>query len=238
MFNIDDINKEDELRVDKPYIPYFPDSHDWPKLPHKYGLDDPQGKWQFQFLLSEGVDENRRFLEIGPGGFRLAQHLIPYLRSGNYYAVEVSKQGLDWGWNLLEPESRGKNPKLFWGGDFQFSVLDFQPEVVWAHSVFTHLNWNHIGQCLDGLRQVVGENCRFYATYFRCTGNQWNSQPYGPSKKKKLSGKHLTYGYKDPYHYRYEFMENLARDTGWEVTHRDLPEHNKGQSLLLFEART
>jgi hypothetical protein len=68
----------------------------------------------------------------------------------------------------------------------------------------------------------------FLATYFRALGNPWEPQPYGKS------GAKLTYGHKDPFHYRFEVVQQLASETGWKCEHAAIEGHNKDQSLLVL----
>ena len=235
IFDIALINADDELRTKQPLVRYQADPSLRFKLPHKYDKQDPLGIWQFEYLRQAGLRPDHRLLEIGPGGFRLAQHLIGYLGPGLFYAAEISRQALDWGWQLLGDAERARNPQLYWGGDFSFHLMGAQFSHVWAHSVFTHLSWNHIGKCLYELRQVMADDGVFHATYFAAEGDPWRPQPYSKSGKARHSK--LTYGHRDPYHYQFPVLQELGRQAGWRAEHVDLPMHPKGQSMLVFRLR-
>lgn len=231
-FNIDKVNAGDERRIGQPLIPYSPDFGLRKDLPHKYGKMDALGCWQFDYIKQCGLKPHHRVLEIGPGGFRLAQHLVPYMERSHYYAAEVSRQALDWGWQLLTDEERTMSPQLFWGGDFSFATIGASFDFVWAHSVFTHLTWNEIGKCLYELHSTIAQDGIFLATYFRVENILWQPHAYGRSKS--VDKRKSSYGHKDPFHYSFDVINDLARRTGWSVSHLDLPDHPKSQSMLRF----
>lgn len=231
-FDISSFNATDELRVTEPLIRYEPDPARREELPHKRDKLDPLVVWQFEFLKQVGLKPRHRLLEIGPGGFRVAQHLVGYLDPGHYHAVEVSRNALHQGWQLLNDEERARNPRLYWGGDFSFHHIGAAFDFAWAHSVFTHLAWNHIGRCLFELRRCIANGGAFYATYFAVDRDPWEPHTYGRVIEGKKS--RMTYGDRDPYHYCFETICALARDTGWRGEHIALPEHPKGQSMLKF----
>jgi len=228
-FDIRQVNASDELRLALKPERFIPQSSSFMALPHKYDRQDKSGLWQFETLKTLGLAADSRLLELGPGGGRLAMHVIPYLNRGHYAGLDVSRQGLDWLWDLLPQVDRAREPSLFWGGDFNLEgLLPWKPDIIWAHSVFTHLYWNEIGQCLHEMRKIVASTGHFFATYFNTVDNMWTSQPYGKS------GKKLTYGLKDPFHYRFDTLESLARQTGWHAVHEQTEKNHKGQTLIRF----
>ena len=231
-FDIDKVNREDDLRIGLPPLPFEPTSSAHLSLPHKYDRNDKFGLWQFEMLKGFGLSPESKILELGPGGGRLAIHLVPFLQPGGYAGLEVSRQGLDWLWDILPPEDRARRPHLFWGGDFAVSeLMPWSPDVILAHSVLTHLSWNEIGKCFYELRKVIADDGVFLPSYFRALGSPWEPQSYGKSGKKK------SYGHKDPFHYRFEVLEQLAAETGWTAEHKDMTDHHKGQSLLMLRPR-
>lgn len=222
-------NAADEYRFGEAPVPYTPREGDTAQF--KYGRDDPLGAKQLELLRSHGLGKSTKLLEIGPGGGRLAVQVIPLLDPERYACMEPSRQGLNSIWGLMTPEDKAKTPVLLWGGDFSGKHLPWQPDMVWAHSVLTHLTWNEMGHCLAQMRKVISLNGTFLATYFRARGNPWEPQNYGKG------GKKFTYAHRDPFHYRLEVVTALAQETGWSCEHAEWPEHNKGQSLLILKPR-
>lgn len=213
------------LRLDQDLVPFQPEFQHRTLLPN-FGADDTLGLWQDYFVkAAAGLNPGCDFLEIGPGAFRLAQHIIAHLDPGRYTGVEVNRRALERGWNLLSAEARARSPRLFWGGNFGFHAAGIRCDFAWAHSVFTHLSWNQIGLCLHELRKVVSADGVFYATYFKAE-RQWEPRPYGK--------KGATYGQRDPFHYETPFLLRLAKDTGWAAEHIEVPDHPKGQSIMRF----
>ena len=229
-YDIHAVNRADDRRIGLPPLPFEPTSSAHLSRPHKYDDTDRSGRWQLATLRDQGLSPQSRFLELGPGGGRLAIHVIRYLASGHYAAIDVSQQGLVWLWDLLPPEDRARAPSLFWGGDFALAgLLSWQPDLIWAHSVWTHLPWNDIGKCLYEFRRIIAADGRFLATYFRALDTPWEPQP--------RTAKRESYGHRDPYHYRFETLEALATETGWRARHMPLTDHPKGQSLLHLTPR-
>ncbi len=228
-FDVSAANAADEYRFSDTPIPYEPRDCDTAQF--KYGRDDPGGAGQLHLLKSYGLTNTTRLLEIGPGGGRLAVQAIPYLAPGNYACMEPSRQGINSIWGLLTPEDHARKPTLLWGGNFSGDHLPWKADLVWGHSVLTHLSWNEIGRCFSQLRRCIAPSGALIATYFRARGNPWEPQPYGKA------GAKFTHAHKDPFHYRFEVVETLATETGWTCEHAEWPEHNKGQSILLLKPR-
>ena len=94
-------------------------------------LYDVMGAHQFCVLISEGLRDYHKLLDIGCGSLRGGRLFIPYLSVGNYYGVEPKKNLIHYGvvnelgWDILEV----KQPKFYnigMGDIFRFDTkFDF-----------------------------------------------------------------------------------------------------------------
>ena len=110
------------------------------------GMWDKVGKLQFDFLTTQGLKPEHKFLDVGCGSLRGGIHFIRYLDTGNYYGIDNDKFLLDCGRKIKIPEQdlENKNPCLKKLDDFNFSSLNSQFDYALAQSVFTHLPLNKI----------------------------------------------------------------------------------------------
>ena len=119
--------------------------------PHEW---DTHGAQQLEFLLTQaGLEPWKTLLDVGCGTGRLARKAVPYLAPGHYTGVDIAEGLLDAaealseeeGWDIRAPEfilSRG-GLRCLSGG--------IRYDVVWAHSVFTHLPPGIIQEILTDL---------------------------------------------------------------------------------------
>ena len=98
---------------------------------------DRHGRAQLEFLISRGLKPNSNFLDIGCGTGRLAQQAVPYLELNCYYGVDISGVAIEC---CQARQWLGKNPKFMHSdGTLDCFTPLFPIEMVWAHSVITHL---------------------------------------------------------------------------------------------------
>lgn len=101
---------------------------------------DIHGKMQLEFLKSRGLKPHHKFLDLGCGTGRLACKMIPYLDSGNYTGIDISQSCYDSCVDMVEREGLKDKKPSFALGDGAFKpVTGARFNLIWAHSVLTHL---------------------------------------------------------------------------------------------------
>lgn len=197
------------------------------------GLWQEIGRLQFEFLKSQGLRPDNTLLDIGCGSLRGGVHFIQYLESGNYYGIDVNQSLLDAGYEieLAEVGIQDRLPRqhLACVGNFDFSVFERTFDFALAQSVFTHLPFNHIRQCLEQLSTVMVSGGIFFATFFELPGDRLTTidithQPGGI----------VTHGSNDPYHYRINDFEYACIGLPWRVHYIGNWDHPRSQKMIAF----
>lgn len=200
--------------------------------PHN-GLD-PNGNWQLKFLRSKGLETNHSFLDIGCGDLAEGVPLIRFLAGGNYVGMDQNADVIDVGSLSLNEEDWSKSPQFYVGGNFNFQKMDRYFDVMWANSVFSHLEINSIALCIYNSFLCLKDHGVFMATYFeydRDDGKEWVAEmDYRKSKSGGENEKH-TYGYRNPFHYNSSLLKHIAETIGYEASTLDV-DHPKGQKVL------
>lgn len=100
-----------------------------------------------------------------------------------------------------------------------------------AHSVFTHLPFNHIRLCLEQLSQRMATGGKLYATFFECpSGEPINCViKHQPGEVEKTATG-------DPYHYRFDDFVYACVGLPWNVSYIGDWGHPRGQRMLRFNA--
>lgn len=130
------------------------------------GQWEEHGPLQLQFLRKQGLTPDSRLLDFGCGTGRLARHAVPYLDPGNYVGIDISVGALKEATNLSHKEGWDRrNPNFMHSPDGMLLpyLLGLKFDLIWAHSVFTHLPPEIIQAVLKDLSQM-DFSC-FYYTY-------------------------------------------------------------------------
>ena len=95
------------------------------------------GILQLDFLVELGLKPEHTLLDIGCGVGRASRRFVPYLHSGNYTGIDISKKALAHAMGLAYSEGwADRKPKFLINSDLD---IDQRFDFLWAHSVFTHL---------------------------------------------------------------------------------------------------
>jgi len=197
------------------------------------GLWDVIGKLQSDFLIENGLQTHHKLLDVGCGSLRGGVHFIRYLDPGNYFGIDVSPSLLDAGYDA-ELGSAGlqeRMPRENLRCTSEFDVgFDVQFDCALAQSVFTHLTFNRIRQCLERLAPSMKPGGTFYATFFEL--------PEGSPAGTPLQHPHgiVTHDVADPYHYRLSDLEHAAAQLPWKVRYLGDWEHPRDQRMVMFES--
>ncbi|MGJ8668070.1 MAG: SAM-dependent methyltransferase [Oceanococcus sp.] len=197
------------------------------------GMWESIGKLQFEFLLQQGLRPNQKVLDLGCGCFRAGVHLVQHLDIGHYFGVDISQELLDAGYEReLVPnglDARLPKENLACSEDFEVDAFNVNFDYVIAQSVFTHLSFNHLRQCLSRIWPSVAVGGVFYATAFICPSDQPLTEPL-----KHQPGGIVTYPVQDPFHYAESDFEYAARGLPWRVELIGAWDHPRNQSMIAF----
>ena len=159
-----------------------PEGKNWHRRAVGPGPWEAMGKYQAQYLINNGLKPQHFFLEVGCGALRGGVHLIRYLETGHYFAIDNESSLLEAAVNVEIPENRlqEKRPTLFLTRDFDLSFVPIgvRFNMAWAHSVFTHLNPEQIKRCMSAVGEHLVEDGIFFATFNEAKITDL-SQPHG-----------------------------------------------------------
>jgi SAM-dependent methyltransferase len=133
------------------------------------GLWDQIGELQFAFLVRQGLQPHHTLLDIGCGTLRGGRHFIEYLEPGNYTGMDISANAIAYGRQLVEEEGLSeKRPKLLVSENKNLKFEELAGEAfdfLLAQSVFTHLEPDHITECLRHVGRIMSDDSVFYFTF-------------------------------------------------------------------------
>lgn len=196
------------------------------------GLWDELGLLQINFLKTQGLRPEHTLLDIGCGCLRGGVHFIEYLLPGNYYGVDSNPSLLRAGRDI-ELNARGLLDKLpesnlLASDTFEFERLGGPFDFAWAQSLFTHLPANVIRLCLHQLKKVLGQDAKFYATFFEVP------QDHPRDRHWKHPHGMMTHAWQDPYHYSVADFVTMCRESGWHLHYHGDWGHPRDQHMLVF----
>ena len=197
------------------------------------GLWSEIGTLQFEFLRERGLRPNDKLIDVGCGPLRGGIHFVRYLNPGHYFGTDINKSLLDAGYDreIVPLDLAGRLPRcnLIEMHDFAFDSIHQTFDFALAQSVFTHLVFNNIRQCLMRLPAVMRSGACFYATIFEA--------PSGGPPPVTLThqpGSVVTYATRDPYHYSVADMRYAIAGLPWRLEYIGDWAHPRGQKMLAF----
>jgi len=187
------------------------------------------GRWQFDLMLSLGLQSHHRLLDVGCGALRGGLHFIRYLEPANYFGLDINASLVKAGQEVELPRAGlvERRPHLLVSQDFEFSKFGATFPYALAVSVFTHLPINLIESCLIRLSEVLEPGGRFYATYFEASSRH----TLGPVS---YADGIATYNDRDPFHYHFSWFEFLVTDLPLRVRNLGDCGHVRSQHVLEF----
>lgn len=123
---------------------------------------------QFNLLVTLGMRDTHRLLDIGCGSLRAGRLFIPYLRKGRYFGLEpvpdLIEQGLshELGHDILKV----KSPTFRYNADFDLECFETKFDFMLAQSIFSHTSRAQIEQCFRHAARVMQPQGIFAATFF------------------------------------------------------------------------
>jgi hypothetical protein len=197
------------------------------------GMWEEIGVLQFEFVTSRGLRPHHFLLDIGCGSLRGGVHFISYLEIGHYYGTDINRSLLDAGYEreVVPAGLSNRLPRrnLICDGDFNIAACNQIFDVALAQSVFTHLSFNRIRLCLERLAPYMAPSGELYATYFHLPQDRLSGDPL-----KHSPGGAMTFGYKDPFHYRVSDFLHAIEGLPWRLEVVGEWNHPRAQRMLSF----
>ncbi|MBN2303471.1 MAG: class I SAM-dependent methyltransferase [Anaerolineae bacterium] len=192
---------------------------------------DEIGPFQFDFLVSQGLQPEHYLLDVGCGSLRGGVHFVRYLEDGHYYGIDAQQWLLDAAREIELPQAglADRTVHLLCRDDFDASSFGVRFDYALAQSVYSHLPWNSIYRSLVNVQKVLKPGGRFYATFFEDQGGQHKITPFHHER-----GGRITYPDQDPYHYEFDVFEDLARRVGLQVAYIGDWNHPRDQKMMVF----
>lgn len=197
------------------------------------GMWEEIGQLQLDFLRHAGLEPDHALLDVGCGSLRGGVHFVKYLAPDHYYGIDINQPLLDAGYEkeIVPLGLAGRLPRenLARVDDFDATRFGRIFDFVLAVSVFTHINWCRVRQCLDRLVEATRPGSVFYATYFALPED---ARPGAPLAHPPAGI--TTHGHSDPFHYRFSDFRQAARALPWKVENIGEWGHPRGQKMLAF----
>jgi SAM-dependent methyltransferase len=169
---------------------------------------------QERFVHAQGLQAHHRFLDIGCGPLRLGSVLIPYLRGGHYFGMDINQDTIDLGVSKLREDGVDLSNASFVVSDrFDFSPIDGPVDMAFSNSLFSHLSLNTIGVCLSNLASVLVPGGLYFTTFFLVQDTVTWARPF---QRDKWGRKFETHPAQDPFHYTFDMMAAVAGQCGFD----------------------
>lgn len=128
---------------------------------------ESHGNLQRDFLIEQGLKPYHWFLDLGCGTGRLARKIVPYLDERHYTGVDISEEALAHASQLSAEEGWSEWSPEFIQIDGHLDRITRRFDMIWAHSVFTHLPQEQIEVIIGSLNRILSEQGKFLFTYKR-----------------------------------------------------------------------
>jgi len=185
------------------------------------GMFDKLGKFQFNFMIKEGLKQDHVLLDIGCGSLRAGKYFIAYLNSGNYLGIDKQEVLIQKGktHEIDQQVLAQKKPEFVISSDFDFFQFSKKPDFVLAQSLFIHLCPRDIKHCLSNLSLFCPKHCRVYATFCEAPKRVINILP-------SHSGRRFEYTPKQ--------MAKFGKKTGWKMQYIGDWGHPRNQKFIIY----
>ncbi len=178
--------------------------------------------WPFEALRAHGLQPHHQVLDIGCGFGKLAMRLVDWLEDDHYCGIDPVPGYIHLAEIYLQKVSHARHRyQLLCDGEFAFERFARRFDFAMAHSVFTHLSFQQIEQCLRRLQTVMQPGGSLLFTV--CIGGEEREE-------------HVVYGNNIPmiksYHRDLSFYATLAERLGIVIEALEQPPHPTQQVCL------
>lgn len=181
----------------KEWRPGYPLHRAFIGVPEHY---DFIGAMVFCLLISVGLRQYHKLLDIGCGSLRIGRLFLPYLDKGNYWGIEPNDWLIDEGLqNELGQDIVSIKSPHFVRSDKYDSIPESEVfDYMLAHSIFTHAPLSLVKYWLEFAQHHLSEKGVFVATFFLDEEDYEGSEWVYPGKTT----------------FRYETIEAVAKTYG------------------------
>lgn len=181
------------------------------------------GQEHFDYLMSKKLQPDHVFLDVGCGGLRTGQFIIPYLDNNNYFGLDRMPELIEFGLNnVLSAEIVfEKQPKFSVNDNFNCDFVDKPVDVAWCQSLMSHLSKDDITSCLSNIKNIMAPSGKIFFTYFRKDGmDQTEADAQQTHSKKDL-------------YYNERYMDQIVSSCNLEKIYNGNIGHPRGQWMYI-----
>ncbi|HEV3059046.1 MAG TPA: ATP-binding cassette domain-containing protein [Vicinamibacterales bacterium] len=188
-------------------------------------------RWQFEFLLGQGLEPRHHVLDVGCGNLSAAVLLLPFLDRGHYWGVDRSAALVESGLQVSLPAAglTGDPRHVFVNDAFDVSGGPRDFDFAFASSLFVRLPFNSVARCIASVVRRLGPSGRFYATWFENA----DADNFDPIPR---PGGTTTYPDREPYHYTLGMIAAFCESIGAVVERVDASAHPGGESVFCIRS--
>lgn len=171
-------------------------------------------KRQLEALKRYGLEPSDDLLDVGCGNAAAGQYMIDYLNHGSYHGMDISQEAIKQAKKKINTRGlENKDPTFVNNNDLGFREFDEKTfDYIWANSVFTHLNKEHISEFLKNAKRVLHEDGQGLVTF----------KSSGDSDKKKITNNVAS---SNQYFYQPETLIEIGERHNLEISYsEDIPE--------------
>jgi SAM-dependent methyltransferase len=121
-----------------------------------------------QFIIEEGLTSTDRFFDFGCGYGRVGIPVIRYLNSGNYVGTDISAERIRMAKEYVERENLQNKNSIFFNTPLNNDLSQIAPssfDFVWSFSVFSHMPFYDVEECLTQLKRIMKKDAMILANY-------------------------------------------------------------------------
>jgi len=121
-----------------------------------------------EFLKTEGLKANHQVLDFGCGYGRMAIPLLRFLKPRHYVGIDLSAERIRIAREFVKHQGLdGRFPGFYIARpDNDMSFLGLKSfDVIWAHSVFSHMPLSDVEKCLIALSKLLKDDGFIIANY-------------------------------------------------------------------------
>jgi len=196
------------------------------------------GRFQLDFLISQGMLSTHCLLDIGCSVLRGGVHFIKYLDKGRYFGFDKEEELIHFAKSeiILKYKLTEKEPQICLVQNFDLPFSDVKFDYMFAQSVFSHLSPSGVRSCFEKIIcPFLKDDGKFYATY-----HEGNAVDIGDPHGWRTTGDERV-----RVEYPFSFFEQISEDFkikasalgNWvheQWTEGD-PNKNEAQKMLMFQ---